>query len=102
MPCSEDTLKGQNLNYISSMTFEILQIIKPDTLLHNDWPVDVHFCCRLKGSLLAKLKESSHCQEMYRVEAVGLKNYNNTWKITIFVNTCMWNLGQFEKLIFCQ
>ena len=34
------------------------------------------------------------------VEAVGLENYNYTWKITIFVK--MWNLGQFlEKLIFC-
>ena len=31
--------------------------------------------------------------EIYREEAVGLKNSNYTWKITIFVN--MWNLGQF-------
>ena len=35
----------------------------------------------------------------YRVEAVGLKKYIYTWKITIFVN--MLNLGQFlEKSIF--
>ena len=44
---------------------------------------------------------SRSCHEFYRVEAVGLKNYNYTWKIMFFVN--MWNLGQFlEKLIFCQ
>ena len=41
------------------------------------------------------------CHDIYRVEAVGLKNSNYTWKIMIFAN--MWNLGQFrEKLIFCQ
>ena len=41
------------------------------------------------------------CHEIYRDEAVGLKSYNYTLKITIFVN--MWNLGQFlENLIFCQ
>ena len=39
--------------------------------------------------------------EIYRVEAIGLKNFNYTWKIMIFAN--MWNLGQFrEKSIFCQ
>ena len=44
---------------------------------------------------------SYYCHEIYRVEAVGLQNYNYSWKITIFLN--MWNLGQFlEKLIFCQ
>ena len=41
------------------------------------------------------------CHEIYRDEAVGLKSYKNTWKITIFVK--MWNLGQYrENLIFCQ
>ena len=41
------------------------------------------------------------CHEIYRVEAVSLKNSNYTWKIMVFAN--MWNLGQFrEKLIFCQ
>ena len=41
------------------------------------------------------------CHEIYRDEAVGLKNCKNTWKITIFVK--MWNLGQYrENLIFCQ
>ena len=41
------------------------------------------------------------CHKIYREEAVGLKSYNYTLKITIFVN--MWNLGQFrENLIFCQ
>ena len=39
--------------------------------------------------------------KIYRVEAVGLKSSNYTWKIMIFAN--MWNLGQFrEKLIFFQ
>ena len=39
--------------------------------------------------------------KMYKVEAVGLKSSNYTWKIMIFAN--MWNLRQFrEKLIFCQ
>ena len=33
------------------------------------------------------------CHEIYREEAVGVKSYNYTLKITIFVN--MWNLGQF-------
>ena len=27
-----------------------------------------------------------YCHEIYRVEAVALKNHNYTWKITIFVN----------------
>ena len=41
------------------------------------------------------------CHEIYRDEAVGLKSWKNTWKITIFVK--MWNLGQYhENLIFCQ
>ena len=41
------------------------------------------------------------CHKIYRVEAVGLKSSNYTWKIMIFAN--MWNLGQFrEKLILCQ
>ena len=41
------------------------------------------------------------CCEIYMDEAVGLKSYKYTWKITIYVN--MWNLGQFrENLIFCQ
>ena len=30
-----------------------------------------------------------------RVEVVGLRCYNYTLKITIFVN--MWNLGQFQE-----
>ena len=42
-----------------------------------------------------------HCHKISRIEEVGLKNSNYTFKITIFVR--MWNLGQFrEKLIFCQ
>ena len=41
------------------------------------------------------------CHEIYRVETVGLKSSNYTWKNMIFTN--MWNLGQFrEELIFCQ
>ena len=41
------------------------------------------------------------CHKIYRVESVGLKCSNYTWKIMIAAN--MWNLGQFrEKLIFCQ
>ena len=55
------------------------------------------------GSLLAKLKVFLSCyrHEINMVEAVGLKHYNYTWQITIFVK--MWNLGQFhEKLIYCQ
>ena len=41
------------------------------------------------------------CHKIYRVEAVGLKSFNYTWKIMIFAN--MWNLGQFrKKLIFYQ
>ena len=39
--------------------------------------------------------------KIYRDEAVVLKNYKYTWKITIFVK--MWNLGQYRKnFIFCQ
>ena len=39
--------------------------------------------------------------KIYRVESVGLKSSNYTWKIMIGAN--MWNLGQVrEKLIFCQ
>ena len=39
--------------------------------------------------------------KIYRVEAVGLKSSNDTFKITSFVSVL--NLGQFrEKLIFCQ
>ena len=39
------------------------------------------------------------CHKIYRVEAVGLKSSNYTWKIMISAN--MWNLGQFrEKMIF--
>ena len=33
------------------------------------------------------------CHEIYSEEAVCVKSYNYTWKITIFVNMC--NLGQF-------
>ena len=41
------------------------------------------------------------CHKIYRDEAVGLKSYKYTWKITKFVK--MWNLGQYhENLIFCQ
>ena len=44
---------------------------------------------------------SYYWHEIYRVEAVGLKNYNYTRKITIFLNK--WNLGQFlDKSIFSQ
>ena len=41
--------------------------------------------------------------KIYRVEAVGLKSSNYTFKIMVLVNTVnMWNLGQFhEKMIFC-
>ena len=63
------------------------------------------------------------CRKIDRVEAVGLKSYKCTYKITILVSKCtykitilvskctykitilvsMWNLGQFrENLIFCQ
>ena len=39
------------------------------------------------------------CHKIYRVEALGLKSFNYTFKVKIFVS--MWNLGQFcEKLIF--
>ena len=41
------------------------------------------------------------CLEIHKDEAVGLKSFKYTLKITIYVN--MWNLGQFrENLIFCQ
>ena len=41
------------------------------------------------------------CYEIYRDDAVVLKSFKYTWKITIFVE--MWNLGQYrENLIFCQ
>ena len=56
---------------------------------------------RLTGGNWQKWKRvflTCPCHEIYRDEAVGLKN---TWKITIFVK--MWNLGQYrENLIFCQ
>ena len=40
-----------------------------------------------------------HCQNISRIEAVGLKKSNYTFKITIFLS--IWILGQFcEKLIF--
>ena len=49
-------------------------------LVHNwqNWKKVFLWCC---------------CHEIYRVEAVGIKNCNDTLKITIFAN--MWNLGQF-------
>ena len=41
------------------------------------------------------------CLKIDRGEAVVLKSYKHTWKITIFVK--VWNLGQYrENLIFCQ
>ena len=41
------------------------------------------------------------CHKICRDEAVGLKSYKYTWKITTFVK--MWNLGQYlEKLKFGQ
>ena len=44
----------------------------------------------LIGLQLAKLKKrvflSCYCNNIYRVQAVGLKNYNYTYKTTIFVN----------------
>ena len=45
------------------------------------------------GKIGKEYSSPCHCHEIYRVEAVGLKNSNNTLKITIFVN--MWNLGWF-------
>ena len=43
---------------------------------------------------------SRYCHEIYRVEAVGLKNYNY---ILFEKLRILWNLGQFlEKSIFCQ
>ena len=73
---------------------------------------NVHLCVilfepkRLTAHNWQKSKEYSwhvpgHGHEVYRDEAVGLKIYKYTLKITIYVN--MWNLGQFrENLIFCQ
>ena len=59
---------------------------------------------RLTGGNWQKRKRvflTCPCHEIYRDEAVGLKIFKNTWKITIFVK--MWNLGQYlENLIFCQ
>ena len=41
------------------------------------------------------------CHEIYREQMVGLKNFNYTLKIVIFVK--MLNLGQNrENCIFCQ
>ena len=39
--------------------------------------------------------------KIYSEETVGLKSFNYTLKIIVFMN--MWNLGQFcENLMFCQ
>ena len=81
-------------------------IIWYQLILHNLLDVSSRESC--KPSLTAhnwqKWKSiflTCPCHEIYRVEAVGLKNSNYTLKIKIFVN--MWNLGQFrENLIFCQ
>ena len=59
----------------------------------------------INDSQLAEKEQSTFltcpCHEIYREEAVGLKSYNYTFKIAIFVN--MWNLGHvLENLIVCQ
>ena len=60
--------------------------------------------CSFNHSQLASWKRAfltCPCHEIYRDEAVSLKNCNYNFKNTIFVNMC--NLGQFrENLIFCQ
>ena len=73
--------------------FSVLNVLIP--LLYH---------CTFNGSQQAKLKKTIPVillHEIYRVEAVCLKNSDYTLKITFFVN--MWNLGQFlEKQIICQ
>ena len=64
--------------------------------LHKKYVLTVHNWQNWKRVFL-----SCYWHEIYTVEAVDLKKYNYTWKITIFVK--MWNLGQFiEKSIRCQ
>ena len=75
--------------------------------IFSDYPLHMYACMQgLNGSLLAKLKKSIPLMLLlwnliYRVEAVGLKNYNYTYKITIYV--IMSILVQcLEKSIFLQ
>ena len=65
-------------------------------LSHKIWYFTAHNWENWKGVFLI-----CYCHEVYRVEAVCLKNYNYIRKITIFVK--MGNFGQFlEKSIFCR
>ena len=42
------------------------------------------------------------CHKIYRVEAVGLKSSNNTWKIMFFAKKSEIFGAISLKLIFCQ
>ena len=65
------------------------------------WILQLYCLTAHKWQIWKRVFLSCYCHEIYKIEAVGLKNYNYTWKITIFAK--MWNLGQFlEKSIFCQ
>ena len=89
-----------NLNYTKGPNFACGNYIFPETRGNKNKPWT--HSTPLNGSQLAKMKSTfltCPCHKIYKDEAVGLKSYNYTFKITIFVN--VWNLVQFlENLIF--
>ena len=101
-------LVGENCPF----EYESLVIESTDYSLGSEWYIfgSVHYTSKrssfyeLTAHNWQKWKRvflTYPCHKIYRVEAVGLKSSNYTWKIMIFAK--MWNLGQFlEKLIFCQ
>ena len=73
----------------------MVQVVAGGTM-SNSWCMNA-WISWIDGSQLKKrlLFPSYYYHEIYKVEAVGLKNYNYTWKFTFFVN--MYNLDHFLK-----
>ena len=93
LPTSMNRIK----KYISLNSWNRLKtIIFLNIILYNLLYLTAHNWQKWKRVFL-----TCPCHKIYRDEAVGLKSFKYTWKITIFVK--MWNLGQYcENLIFCQ
>ena len=94
------TNKGRNKTYQIEKDSDNIWFNQDSTQMKIFWLKEIF----LTGGIWQKWKRvflTCPCHEIYRDEAVGLKSFKNTWKITIFVK--MWNLGQYrENLIFCQ
>ena len=79
---TEKSLRERNIHYY------VTWATKLTLMMRRGCELTVHNLQKWKRVFL-----TCHCHKIYRDEAVGLKSYKYTWKITIFVK--MWNLGQY-------